>query len=200
MTVNVAFIGLGQLGLSAALALTGQSKEIRMTAWDPDVDVRVIADRHKIFTPMCKKAKDAVRDANLVILALPSDDVLPTLKALKTTLGRDVAVIALSPLHTQLHQWLHETLEMQTPFISIYPCSNAAGIEALEFGPNAARADDFEKSPIFIADTQDAPPALLDLAVDFSVLLGGYPQFTSPEELDGLLSANLLLQQLAAAV
>ena len=35
MTVNLAFIGLGQLGLSAALALNGQSKEIRMTGVGP---------------------------------------------------------------------------------------------------------------------------------------------------------------------
>ena len=41
---------------------------------------------------------------------------------------------------------------------------------------------------------------MLDLAVDLAVLLGGYPVFTSPEELDGLISANLLLHQLAAAV
>ena len=200
MTVNVAFIGLGQLGLSAALALAGQSNEIRLTGWDPDLDSRVAADRYKIFTPVCKRALDAVRDANLVILALPSDDVQPTLKVLGSSLRRDVAVIALSPLHTQMRQWAQEALGKHTPFISIYPSPNAAGLEELEFGPDAARADDFEKSPVFIAGAHDAPPAMLDLAVDFAVLLGGHPVFTSPEELDGLISANLLLHQLAAAV
>jgi hypothetical protein len=64
----------------------------------------------------------------------------------------------------------------------------------------AARVDDFVKSPVYIADAQDAPPAMLDLAVDLTVLLGGYPVFTSPEELDGLISANLLLQQLTAVI
>ena len=200
MTVNVAFIGLGQLGISAALALAGQSKEIRMTGWDPDVESRVAADRTKVFTPVCKRALDAVRDANLVILALPSDDVQPTLKVLGIALRRDVAVVALSPLHTQMHQWAHEALGKHTPFISIYPSPGAAGLEDHAFGPDAARAGDFEKSPIYIADAQDAPPAMLDLAVDLAVLLGGYPVFTSPEELDGLISANLLLHQLAAAV
>ena len=200
MTVNVAFIGLGQLGLSAALAFASQSNEIRMTGWDPELDSRVAADRYKIFTPICKRAVDAVRDANLVILALPLDDVQPTLKVLGSSLRRDVAVIALSPLHTQMHQWAREALGKHTPFISIYPSPNAANLEELEFGPDAARADDFEKSPVFIADAQDAPLAMLDLAVDIAVLLGGHPVFISPEELDGLISANLLLQQLAAAV
>lgn len=200
MTVNVAFIGLGQLGLSAALALAGQSKEIRMSGWDPDVESRVAADRYKIFTPVCKRALDAVRDANLIILSLASDDIQPTLKVLEIALRRDLAVIALTPLHTQLRQWAREALGKHTPFISIYPAPGAAGLEEHRFGPDAARADDFQKSPIFIADVQDAPPALLDLAVDLAVLLGGYPVFTSPEELDGLISANLLLQQLTAAV
>ena len=200
MTVNLAFIGLGQLGLSAALALAGQSKEIRMTGWDPDVECRVTADRFKVFTPVCKRALDAVRDTDLVILSLPSDDIQPTLKVLEIALRRDVAVVAFSPLHTQLRQWALETLSKHTPFISIFPSPNAAGLEDLEFGPDAARADGFEKSPIYIADAQDALPAMLDLAVDLSVLLGGYPVFTSPEELDGLISANLLLHQLTAAI
>ena len=200
MTVNVAFIGLGQLGISAALAFAGRSKEIRMTGWDPDLDSRVAADQYKIFTPVCKRSLDAVRDANLVILSLPSDDVQPTLKALGVSLRRDVAVIALSPLHTQMRQWAREALGKHTPFISIYPAPGAAALEDLEFGPDAARADDFEKSPVFIADAHDTPPAMLDLAVDIAVLLGGYPVFTSPEELDGLISANLLLHQLAAAI
>jgi prephenate dehydrogenase len=200
MTVNVAFVGLGQLGLSAALALAGQSKEIRMTGWDPDVETRVTADRFKVFTPVCKRALDAVRDSNLVILSLPTDDVQPTLKVLEIALRRDVAVIALTPLHTQLRQWAHETLGKHTPFISIYPSPNASDLEDQQFGPDAARADEFVKSPIFIADAQDAPPAMLDLAVDLAVLLGGYPVFTSPEELDGLISANLLLHQLTSAV
>jgi prephenate dehydrogenase len=200
MTVNVAFIGLGQHGLSAALALASQSHEIRMTGWDPNIDSRVAADRYKIFTPVCKRALDAVRDANLVILALPSDDVQPTLKVLGSALRKDIAIIALSPLHTQMRQWAEEALEKHTPFISIYTSPSAAALEEHQFGPDAARADDFEKSPVFIADAQKAPPAMLDLAVDIAVLLGGYPVFTSPEELDGLISANLLLHQLAAAV
>jgi len=171
-----------------------------MTGWDPEVECRVTADRFKIFTPVCKRALDAVRDANLVILALPSDDIQPTLKVLEIALRRDVAVVALSPLHTRLRQWMHETLGKHTPFISIYPSPNAAGMEDLQFGPEAARADGFEKSPIYIADAQYAPPAMLDLAVDLAVLLGGYPVFTSPEELDGLISANLLMHQLTAAI
>ncbi len=200
MTVNLAFIGLGQIGLSAALALNGQSKEIRMTGWDPDVECRVAADRLKIFTPVSKRALEAVRDANLVILALPPDDVQPTLKELEIALRRDVAVVALSPMHLRLYQWVHEILGKHKPFISIYPSPNAAGLEDNQFGPDAARADGFEKSPIYIADTRDAPAAMLDLAVDLAVLLGGYPIFTSPEELDGLISANLLLHQLTAAI
>jgi prephenate dehydrogenase len=170
-----------------------------MTGWDPEVECRAAADRLKIFTPVCKRALDAVREANLVILALPSDDIQPTLKVLESVLRRDVAVVVLTPLHARLHQWAHEILGKHTPFISIYPSPNAAGLDDIQFGPEAARADEFEKSPIYIADAQSAPAAMLDLAVDLAVLLGGYPIFTSPEELDGLISANLLLHQLSAA-
>ncbi len=200
MAVNLAFIGLGQLGLSAALALNGQSGQIRMTGWDPQAECHAAAERLKIFTTVCKRVPDALRDAHLVILALPSDDIQPTLKVLETALHRDVPVVAFSMLHARLHQWVHEALGKQHRFISIYPDSSAANLDEPEFGSEAARAHAFEHNPVYIADAQDAPPAMLDLAVDLAVLLGGYPIFTSPQELDGLISANLLVQQLAAAV
>jgi prephenate dehydrogenase len=199
MTVAIAFIGLNEAGLSAALALSGQSREIHLTGWDPDLEARVAADRLKIFNPVCKRAIDAVRGANLVILSLPADDIQPTLKVLEIALHRDLPVIAMTPLHAQLRQWILDVLGKHTPFISIYPTPNSTALDDFEFGHNAARADAFEKSPVFIADAQDAPPAMLDLAVDIAVLLGGHPVFTSPEELDGLISANLLLHQLTAA-
>jgi len=199
MTVQVASIGLSQIGVSAALALGGQSKEILFKGWDPDLDARVAADRFKVFNPVCKKAQDAVRGANLVVLSLPSDEFLPTLKVLDVAMSRDVALVNMSPMHAQTYTFVEEVFGEKIPFISIFPTLNPNSLQEYLYGARAARSDLFDKCLVFIADAQDAPPAVLDLAADIAVLLGGQPVFTTPKELDGLIVANLLLPQLCAA-
>lgn len=199
MTVQVACIGLSQISVSAALTLANRSNEFKFKGWDPKLDARVDADRYKLFSPVTKKPQEAVRDANLVLLSLPSDEVLPTLKILDVTMGRDVVVINFSPMQTKTHDFFREVFGKKVPFISVFPALRPETIEDCLFGPRAAREDMFEKSLTFIADAQDTPPSLLDLAADFAVLLGGQPVFTTPDELDGLIAANLLLPQLNAA-
>lgn len=198
MTIQIANIGLSRISVSAALALAGQSKDFKFKGWDPNLDERVAADRYKIFESVAKKPQDAVRGANLVLLALPSDETLPTLKILDLAMGRDLVLINLTPMQAQSQAYIREIFGKRIPIISVFPALRPDIMEDCQFGAKAARGDMFEKCVIFIADAQDTPPAMLDLAVDFAVLLGGQPVFTTPEELDGLIAANLLLPQLNA--
>lgn len=199
MTVNVACIGLSQISVSAVLTLASRSKDFQFKGWDPNLDARVDADRYKVFNKITKKPQEAVRDANLVLLSLPSDELESTLKILDVTMGRDVVVINISPMQTQTLRYIREVFGKKIPYISVFPVLRPETLEDRLFGPRASRGDMFEKSLVFVADAQDAPPAILDLAVDFAVLLGGQPVFTTPEELDGLIAANMLLPQLNAA-
>ena len=199
MTVNVACVGLSQISVSVVLTLANQSKDFKFKGWDPILDARVDANRYKVFNAITKKPQETVRDADLVLLSLPSDEVESTLKILDVTMGRDVMVINISPMQTQTLEYIREVFGKKVPFISVFPVLRPETLEDCLFGPRAAREDMFEKSLVFIADAQDASPAILDLAVDFAVLLGGQPVFTTPEELDGLIAANLLLPQLSAA-
>jgi prephenate dehydrogenase len=198
MSVNVACIGLSQISVSAALTLTNRSKDFKFKGWDPSLDARVNADRTKVFGAITKKPQEAIRDADLVLLSLPSDEAESTFKILDVTMGRDVMVINISPMQVQTLHYFREVFGKKVPFISVFPVLQPDTLEDCLFGPRAAREDMFDKSLIFISDAQDAPPAVLDLAVDFAVLLGGQPLFTTPEELDGLIAANLLLPQLSA--
>lgn len=199
MTVKVACVGLSQMSVSAALTLANQSRDFKFKGWDPALDARVDADRTKVFSAITKKPQETVRDADLVLLSLPSDEAESTLKILDVSMGRDVVVINISPMQVQTLRYFREVFGKKVPFISVFPVLNPDTLEDCLFGPRAAREDMFEKSLVFISDAQDASPAILDLAVDFAVLLGGQPLFTTPEELDGLITANLLLPQLSAA-
>jgi len=199
MTVQIASLGLSQISVSAALALASHSKDFKFKGWDPNLDARVPAARHKIYEPVVKKPQDATRGVNLALLALPPDEMLSTLKILEVAMGRDIVLINLSPMQAQSQAYIQEVFGKKIPMISVFPALRPETMEDCQFGAKAAREDMFEKSLVFIADAQDTPPAMLDLAVDFAVLLGGQPVFTTPEELDGLIAANLLLPQLNAA-
>jgi hypothetical protein len=111
-------------------------------------------------------------------------------------LRRDVPVLALCSAHTRAHALARKGPGSRSPFISLFPAQGPASLD----GGTQPRADAFEKGLVFIADSAETPPVMLDLAVDFAVLLGGQPVFAGTEELDGLLAANLLLPRAAIAV
>jgi len=199
MPVQIACIGLSQISISTALSLSRHSKEFKFKGWDPLLDARVAADRHKVFEPVTRNPQDAARGADLVLLSLPSDELFSTLQVLDATMGRSTALINLSPMATHTQRVIQEIFGKKIPFLSIFPALRAETMEDCLFGPASARGDLFDNNLIFIAESQDASPAMLDLAVNLAVLMGGQPIFTTPQELDGLIAANLLLPQLSAA-
>lgn len=184
MPVKIASVGLGKIGASAAKAIAQCDLQIQITGWDPDLDVRVAADRLKVFNPVCKKLKDAARDTELFLVCLPTDDFVPALRELKAVSRQGLILVNLSSVHAQTYGWVKEILGKHAHFISIFPSVSAEYLSDNSFGTEAAQANLFKDSRIFIADAGEAEEAVLDLAVDIAVLLGGRPVLTSPEEME----------------
>jgi len=199
MSIKVAVVGLGQTAISAAMALSNHSKEFTISGWDPDLDTRVTAERSNVFNPVCKKLNEAVRNAHIILFSLPADESVAVLKELNLFMQQGTVLLNMSIPFQQTNQWMMENLKLCKYFISLFPTINSKWIAASDFGTGTARADLFSGSHIFIADTGKTETVILDLAVDFVVLLGGQPEFISVEELDGLIAVNVLLPQLASA-
>ena len=68
---RVAIIGLGLLGGSLGLALKEYRPEIATTGYDADLETKRRASERGLVGTVCETARDAVADADLVVLCVP---------------------------------------------------------------------------------------------------------------------------------
>jgi prephenate dehydrogenase len=199
MGINIAVIGLNRISTSAVMAITQHDKSLQVKGWDPDLGTRVAVDRSKVFQQITKKPKDAARGANLIFLGVDVSEKEPILKELAMTAPRDAVLVNLTPPYHYTNRLFHEILNDQFVTFSLYLAVRVKYFQVGSQETDSAKADLFEGCRIYIADSGNTEPAVLDLAVDLSVLLGGKPVIISLEELDGLVSAASVFQQLIAA-
>lgn len=199
MPINISVIGLRQLGVSAALALAEKDGRIQLIGWDPDVDTRSTAERQKVFRTAAKNMRSALKDAQIVILALLPDDLKNNSEELGKLITQDMIVINITNLQNLSAKWIQEHQLDPMHYVSLLPTLNSALVLSNDFDLGKPNADLFKEGLIYIIDPLSAQKAVLDLAVDVCVLLGGKPILADPIEMDGLICANLLLPQLGAA-
>ena len=199
MAINIAVIGLRQLGVSAVLALAEKDDRIQFIGWDPDVDTWPAAERQKVFRTIAKNMRSALKDAHLVILSLLPDDLKNNAEELSKLITQDMIVINVTNMQDLSAKWIQEYRIDPMNYVSLLPTLNPALVLANDFDLGKPHADLFKEGLIYIIDPLGAQKAALDLAVDVCVLLGGKPILADPIEMDGLICANLLLPQLGAA-
>jgi prephenate dehydrogenase len=82
--------------------------------------------------------------------------------------------------------------------VGLVPALNPLCLTESLHGPESARADLFDRGTMGIVAPSGTPEAALNLAVDFSRLLGAQPLFLELPEVDGMMAATHLLPHLAA--
>ena len=199
MAINIAIIGLRQLGVSAALALAEKDGCIQFIGWDPDVDTWPAAKRQKVFQAITENMRSALKDARLVILSLLPDDLRNNAEELGKLITQDMIVINITNLQDLSAKWIQEHRRDPMHYVSLLPTLNPALVLLDDFDLVKPHADLFKEGVIYILDPLSAGKAVLDLAIDVCVLLGGKPILADPIEMDGLICANLLLPQVGAA-
>ncbi len=199
MPVNIALLGLNRVGISATMALTAMHSEIRCRAWDARPEKRKAAEGNPAFSKVERQLKDTILQTDLVLLALAPEILKRTLAEMKGTLPAGAVLINLSALHASAHLWAEEFIGKEVNFVSLLPALNPDTFIEME-GQGTVRVDLFKGSEIFISSSPTTEAAVLDLAADTAILLGGTPIFADPMEVDGLIAGNLLLPKLAAAL
>jgi prephenate dehydrogenase len=95
--------------------------------------------------------------------------------------------------------WASEVLLPGRHLVSWTPAMNPSYIQETAVGIEAAHADLFQNSLIFITHAQGIDAEVVKLAADVATLVGGKPFFADPFEVDGLMAASHILPQLVAA-
>jgi prephenate dehydrogenase len=199
MSVQITIVGLGQIGSSIGLALKAHNVNIHRVGHDKDPQAGKESQRMGAIDDVKYNLPSSVREAKIVILALPLAEIRETLKIIAPDLQEGALVLDTAPAKATVAAWAQELLPPGRHYVGLTPAINPDYLHGIEFGVQAARADLFEKGLMVVNAPMGTPGNVFNLAMEFVNLLGAMPLLMDTAEADGIFSAMHILPQLAAA-
>jgi len=196
MTIQLTIIGLGQIGGSIGLALGEQGNNFQRTG--TDIDGSVMAQARKIGAVEKTTANlyTAVENAEIIILALPLDQIEEMVKAIAPAIKSGAVVMDTAAVKAEIARWMVEILPGSCSYVGLTPVLNPRYLHSESFGIMAAKADLFQDGLFCIATPPGTNAKVIKLAVDVVQRLGAGPLFVDLYEIDGLMAAVHFLPQL----
>ena len=185
---EIAIIGLGEIGTSFGLALKYQKTDLHRVGYDSHKYAQDNALNTDAIDRIGRGIIDAVKNADIIILALPADQVEDVLKLIGQDLKKDAVVLDTSPIKSAAIQWAKQYLKQPSHFIGIYPTVKVDYLSELSNEYHTAHEDLFKDASMMIAPGENTDPSVVKLASDLGSLVGAHSMFIDPLELNGLLS------------
>lgn len=180
MFQRVAIIGLGLIGGSIGLALHKAEAAQEVTGYDLGRGVTDQARKLGAIDVPCEALADAVRGAELVVLATPIGAMRSLLQNIASVVTPGAVVTDVASTKTQVISWAEEFLPAQVAFVGGHPM---AGKE--QSGVEAADAALFQGRIYCLTPTQRTRPSAINKVSTFVEALGGRVRFLEPAEHDG---------------
>ena len=199
MTVQITIIGTGQIGASIGLALAEHKDMFLRVGHDKNIRIANQVKTMGALDRVDPNLLNSVANADIVILALPLDQIRETIQFVASDLKEDVVVMDTAPVKAEVMAWAKEMLPSNRHYIGLMPVLNPAYLDLAETGVEAARADLFKNGMMAILSPKNTPGEAIKLAMDFSTMVGAAHLFIDPLELDSMLAATRVLPQLVAA-
>lgn len=199
MSVQITIIGLGQIGSSLGLALKARGTNLHIVGHDKDSQTAKAAQKAGAVDAIKHNLPDSVREAGIVILALPFGEVRETLEVIAPDLQEGTLILDTAPAKTKIASWATELIPQGRFYVGLFPAIHPEYLHGTEFGVNAARADLFEKGVMVVTALPGTPGNVFDLTIELINLFGSLPLLMDTAEADGLLGKVQILPQLAAA-
>ncbi len=197
--VQIAIIGMGQIGGSFGLALAERKELIQRIGHDKDIKIARQAEKIGAVDRVEINLPKAVRAAELVLMCLPLHQIRETLEVIGPELKEGAVVMETGMAKEQVAKWAEELLPSGRYYVGLTPVINPAYLHGVDNGIEAARADLFKNGLMGIVTPPKTDSGAIKLAADLTRLVGSNPLFADPVEIDGLMSATHLLPQLLAA-
>ncbi|MCC6616939.1 MAG: prephenate dehydrogenase [Anaerolineae bacterium] len=194
--IEVAVLGLGRVGTSAGLALARYSarkdarQQFKVVGFDPRPGVAPAAEKLGAVGQTVRNVYDAVVDKDIIFVAMPYAEVETTFREIADGLRQDAVVLDASPLKLPSLEWRAKLLPAHAHLVGVTPVANPRYLfDGLNDTEHAA-ADYFDDGFMLVMPDPRAAKAAVELATDFSALLGATPHFLDPDEHDGLSAAT----------
>lgn len=198
MTVQITIIGLGKIGASIGLALAGETAQIHRVGHDKAPEIARKAQKLGAVDATFLNLHQSVENADVVILALPVDEIRETMELIAEDLKEGVVVLDTSTVKAATTAWAKELFQGERYFVTFTPTINPAYLADTHSGIEAAHSDLFQNSTIVITSPTGTDPAAMKLAADLASILKATPFYSDPIEADGLFASVSLLPQLMA--
>jgi prephenate dehydrogenase len=202
MHVNVTIIGLDRLGTSFGLALKryeNQSKaDHTFTIIGSDQTAHPMKTAHKMgaVDNFNRSVSKAIANADLIIVNTSFSELENLYARMGPELKPGAVVLDTAQLKQPVIQWAASyfpTNDQGAPLaylVGITPVININGLYSGDLSVEAARADLFDEAEFIITPDIKCPSEAIQLAEDFTRLMGGRPRFMDPIEHDGLAAAT----------
>jgi prephenate dehydrogenase len=199
MTVKIAIIGLGQTGASIGLALAKHKDQVTTTGYDDSSEAANKARKLEAVENFAHSLAAAVKDADVVVLTVPLDQVHDTLKFMAQHLHENVVVIDTVPAKQAVAAWAEECLPSGCHHVGLTLALNPLVLDEAGQGTGSARPDLFQNGLAAVTSLHTTAGEAIKLAANFATLLGARPFFADLAEVDGIMSTVSILPALAVA-
>jgi prephenate dehydrogenase len=199
MTVNISIIGLGKIGASIGLALADHKEQVTTLGYDDSPQISRQAQKVGAVEKVGQGLSDSVKGADIVVLALPIDQVYETLRSIAQDVREEGLLIDTTPVKLSVAAWVKELLPSRRHYVGLTPALNPLVLDETGSGIEAARADLFRKGLVAVTAPHGTAGEAIKLAASFVTLLGAQAYFADLAEVDGIMATIHTLPALAAA-
>jgi len=180
---RVAILGTGLIGASVGLALKALRPTTQVVGYDASGDHLRRAQQVKAIDRRAS-LRDALADANLVILSTPVGAMKSLFEEIGPLLPVDALVMDTGSTKARVLEWAAQLLPDGVRFVGGHPMAGKTDI-----GPDAADAKLFQGAVWCLVPLPTAPRDAIDDAVRVVESLGAVPYFLDAEEHDGLVAS-----------
>lgn len=198
MNNKITIIGLGELGSSFAMAFKEEGDDFDVTGIDLERSAEKIAESGGWVRRIEHNLFDATEDADVIILAIPPDQVKKVLELLGHDLKENAIVLDCCPDKMAAAGWAAQYMDHPENFIGIWAGISPYHLHERSCGSRSAAADMFRKGMLYIAAGIKTSEAAILTAAGLADTMKMEHTFVEPAELDGLIAMTYDLPALAA--
>lgn len=199
MSIQITMIGTGRIGTSIGLALADETEQLYRVGHDREPGYANHGQKMGAFDKTHINLHAAVKNADIVVLAIPVDEIYETMSQIADDLKDEAVVLDTSDVKSAASGWAQELLPESVDFLTMALTLNPEHLLDGKTGVESAHADLFKKSLAVITSPRKTSEAALTLTTNLAVLLGSRPFFVDEAEHEGLIAASGLLPQINAA-
>lgn len=194
-TISVGILGLNRIGASVALALRrynnspNPAQKFNVTIFDNSITNLREARKMNFASESTDRLTDAASNKDILLLAVSYADLPLTYEAIGRAAKAGAVVIDTALLKQPSRTWARQHLPQEVHQVGATPVINPKylfnGVDTLE----NAQEDLFDKGSMLLMPGVGCAAEAVELASDFSELLGAKPHFVDPVEHDSLIAA-----------